>query len=161
MQKVAPFLTVDGDPYPIIDSKTGHIMWMVDGYTTMANYPYAERQSLSSLTHTSVRKGQADTQINYIRNSVKATVDAYDGAVQLYQWDYKDPVLKAWMRSSRAWSSRVGRCRRRSVSTCATRRTCSTCSAGCSRSTTCRPGRVLQRQRPLGGAVGPVHAVGR
>jgi uncharacterized membrane protein (UPF0182 family) len=63
----------------------------------MANYPYSERQSLSDLTHTSLRKGQKNTQINYIRNSVKATVDAYDGTVTLYQWDNKDPLLKAWM----------------------------------------------------------------
>jgi hypothetical protein len=98
VQKVAPFLTLDGDPYPIVDQQTGHIVWMVDGYTTMANYPYSERQSLSQLTHTSLQSGQKDTQINYIRNSVKATVDAYDGTVTLYQWDKNDPILKAWMK---------------------------------------------------------------
>jgi uncharacterized protein len=98
VQKVAPFLTVDGDPYPIVDSATGHIVWMVDGYTTMANYPYSERQSLSDLTGTSLRKDQKDTQINYIRNSVKATVDGYDGTVTLYQWDKQDPILKTWMK---------------------------------------------------------------
>jgi uncharacterized membrane protein (UPF0182 family) len=97
VEKVAPFLTIDGDPYPIVDQATGHMVWMVDGYTTIANYPYSERQSLSDLTHTSLRKDQKNTQINYIRNSVKATVDAYDGTVHLYQWDSKDPVLKAWM----------------------------------------------------------------
>src|SRR3954468_11162331 len=96
VEKVAPFLTVDGNPYPFVDSKSGHIMWMVDGYTTMANYPYSERRSLSELTHTSLRQNQKDTQINYIRNSVKATVDAYDGTVKLYAWDESDPVLKAW-----------------------------------------------------------------
>jgi uncharacterized membrane protein (UPF0182 family) len=98
LEKVAPFLTVDGDPYPIVDPDTGHIVWILDGYTTMANYPYSERQSLSDLTHTSLQKGQKDTQINYIRNSVKATVDAYDGTVTLYQWDKSDPVLKTWMK---------------------------------------------------------------
>ncbi len=97
VEKVAPFLTVDGDPYPVVDSKSGHIVWMVDGYTTMANYPYSQRQSLSDLTHTSLQQGQKDRQINYIRNSVKATVDAYDGTVTLYQWDDQDPILKAWM----------------------------------------------------------------
>lgn len=97
IEKLAPFLTVDSDPFPFIDTKTGHIVWMVDGYTTMANYPYSERKNLSDLTHTSVRAGQKDTQINYIRNSVKATVDAFDGTVHLYQWDTKDPILKAWM----------------------------------------------------------------
>jgi len=96
VQKVAPFLTVDGDPYPVVDGKTGHIVWIVDGYTTMANYPYSERQSLSELTGTSLRRDQKNTQINYIRNSVKATVDGYDGTVKLYNWDSKDPVLKAW-----------------------------------------------------------------
>jgi uncharacterized protein len=97
VEKIAPFLTVDGDPFPFVDQATGHIMWMLDGYTTMANYPYSERQSLSALTGTSLRQGQKDTQINYIRNSVKATVDAYDGTVTLYGWDTSDPVLKAWM----------------------------------------------------------------
>jgi uncharacterized membrane protein (UPF0182 family) len=98
LKKVAPFLTVDGDPYPIVDKQTGHIVWMLDGYTTMANFPYSERQSLSDLTHTSLRQGQKDTQINYIRNSVKATVDAYTGKVTLYDWNSSDPVLKSWMK---------------------------------------------------------------
>ena len=98
MQKVAPFLTVDGDPYPIVNTATGHIQWIVDGYTTMANFPYSERQSLAKVTGTSLRTDQKDTQINYIRNSVKAVVDAYDGTVTLYQWDAQDPVLKAWMK---------------------------------------------------------------
>jgi len=87
---------VDGDPYPVVDQKSGHIVWIVDGYTTMANYPYSERQSLAKITGTSLRQGQKDTQINYIRNSVKATVDAYTGKVTLYQWDTQDPVLKTW-----------------------------------------------------------------
>lgn len=101
VQKVAPFLKVDGDPYPIVDTATGDIVWMVDGYTTMQNFPYSERQSLSSLTNDSLAATnktakQPDDTINYIRNSVKATVDAYTGKVTLYQWDTADPVLKAW-----------------------------------------------------------------
>jgi uncharacterized membrane protein (UPF0182 family) len=100
--KVAPFLKVDSDPYPIVDSQTGHIVWIVDGYTTTNNYPYSERQSLSSLTNDSLSQSdktaqQPNDSINYIRNSVKATVDAYTGKVTLYQWDGSDPVLKAWM----------------------------------------------------------------
>jgi uncharacterized membrane protein (UPF0182 family) len=100
VEKVAPFLRVDGDPYPaVID---GRVQWIVDGYTTIANYPYSERQSLSdlttdSLTATNRTASQADSQVNYIRNSVKATVDAYSGKVTLYQWD-DDPVLKSWMK---------------------------------------------------------------
>ena len=101
VEKVAPFLTVDGDPYPAVVD--GHIVWIVDAYTTIANYPYSERQSLSdltsdSLTATNRTATQANSDINYIRNSVKATVDAYTGKVTLYQWDEQDPVLKTWMK---------------------------------------------------------------
>jgi uncharacterized protein len=101
VKKVAPFLTVDGDPYPIIDDATGDIVWMVDGYTTLSNFPYSEQQSLSNLTDDSLTAAnktasQPNDQINYIRNSVKATVDAYTGKVTLYSWDNQDPVLKAW-----------------------------------------------------------------
>ncbi|MGH8963379.1 MAG: UPF0182 family protein [Jatrophihabitantaceae bacterium] len=102
VKKVAPYLTVDSDPYPIVDQSSGDIVWMVDGYTTLNNYPYSERQSLSSLTQDSLSANnktasQPNDSINYIRNSVKATVDAYTGKVTLYQWDNQDPVLKAWM----------------------------------------------------------------
>jgi len=96
VEKVAPFLTVDGDPYPVVSG--GHVVWIVDAYTTMANFPYSERESLSDLTGTSLANNQSSKQINYIRNSVKATVDAYDGTVTLYQWDQHDPVLNAWMK---------------------------------------------------------------
>ena len=101
VEKVAPFLTVDGDPYPAVVG--GHVVWILDGYTTLANYPYSERQSLSdltsdSLTATNRTASQANSDINYIRNSVKATVDGYTGKVTLYQWDDNDPVLKTWER---------------------------------------------------------------
>jgi uncharacterized membrane protein (UPF0182 family) len=103
VQKAAPYLTVDSDPFPIVDESTGHIVWMLDAYTTMNNYPYSQRMSLSSLTSdsfstTDKTAQQPNDSINYIRNSVKATVDAYTGKVTLYQWDTKDPVLKAWMK---------------------------------------------------------------
>ena len=101
--KVAPWLTLDGDPYPsIVDGK---VTWIIDGYTTSAGYPYSQATSLSTATadaltanSTSVT-AQANKKVNYIRNSVKATVDAYDGTVTLYQWDEKDPVLKTWMKA--------------------------------------------------------------
>ncbi len=102
VEKAAPWLTVDGDPYPaVVDGK---IKWIVDGYTTSANYPYAERVSLEESTRdTTTGRGQIAQQtseeINYIRNSVKAVVDAYDGSVDLYQWDKNDPLLKAWMKA--------------------------------------------------------------
>ena len=103
VQKAAPFLKVDGDPYPIVDQATGDITWIVDGYTTMDNYPYSQRNSLSSLTNDALAEAnrtakQPSDQINYIRNSVKATVDAYTGKVTLYQWDTSDPILNSWMK---------------------------------------------------------------
>jgi hypothetical protein len=101
VEKVAPYLTVDSDPYPAVIN--GRIVWMLDGYTTMNNYPYSQQEQLGSLTASSLATNnrtarQADTNVNYIRNSVKATVDAYDGTVHLYQWDDTDPVLKTWMK---------------------------------------------------------------
>lgn len=103
LQKVAPFLKVDSDPFPFVDQSTGDIVWMVDGYTTMSTYPYSEQQSLSSLTSdsfsaTNRTASQPNDTINYIRNSVKATVDAYTGKVTLYDFDPSDPVLNAWMK---------------------------------------------------------------
>ena len=96
--KVAPFLTLDGDPYPVVSG--GQILWVVDGYTATNDYPYAQRLSLQGATANSYSPGgSASGQINYIRNSVKATVNAYTGAVTLYQWDPKDPVLNTWMKA--------------------------------------------------------------
>jgi len=101
--KVAPWLTLDGDPYPaIVDGK---VQWIIDGFTTSAGYPYAQTTALGSATADALTANstsitaQANKNINYIRNSVKATVDAYDGTVVLYQWDEKDPVLKTWMKA--------------------------------------------------------------
>jgi uncharacterized protein len=103
VQKIAPFLKIDSDPFPFVDPASGDIVWMVDAYTTMASYPYSEKESLSTLTSDSLSvtnktASQPNDQINYIRNSVKATVDAYTGKVTLYDWDATDPVLKAWMK---------------------------------------------------------------
>jgi uncharacterized membrane protein (UPF0182 family) len=96
VSKVAPYLTIDSDPYPsVVDGK---VVWVVDGYTTSANYPYSKVQSLSeSIADTyTPRPAYPVDDINYIRNSVKATVDAYDGSVTLYAWDEEDPLLKTW-----------------------------------------------------------------
>ena len=101
--KVAPWLTLDGDPYPaIVDGK---VQWIIDGFTTSAGYPYSQTTALGSATADALTANstsitaQSNKNINYIRNSVKATVDAYDGTVVLYQWDEKDPVLKTWMKA--------------------------------------------------------------
>ncbi|MBG0739487.1 UPF0182 family protein [Paeniglutamicibacter antarcticus] len=100
--KVAPYLTIDGNPYPaLID---GRVKWIVDGYTTSAAYPYSQQQQLESATTDSLTSKTGtgalpNSSINYIRNSVKATVDAYDGSVSLYAWDAEDPILKAWQKA--------------------------------------------------------------
>jgi uncharacterized membrane protein (UPF0182 family) len=101
--KVAPWLTLDGDPYPAVVG--GKIVWIVDGYTTSAGYPYSEGTSLADATTDALTRNsasitaQGNQRVSYIRNSVKATVDAYNGTVTLYQWDEKDPVLKSWMKA--------------------------------------------------------------
>ncbi|SFP10542.1 hypothetical protein SAMN05421810_101963 [Amycolatopsis arida] len=96
VRKVAPWLTVDGDPYPaVID---GRIKWIVDGYTTISNFPYSQQTQIDDATQDTlagVARQQSRT-VNYIRNSVKATVDAFDGNVDLYTANEDDPVLKAW-----------------------------------------------------------------
>ena len=104
VKQIAPFLTVDTKTYPMVDSRTGRILWIVDGYTTLTKYPYAQQTSLSDATGSrqqvapgqQAQRRQVDEKVGYIRNSVKATVDAYDGSVHLYQVDEKDPVLNAW-----------------------------------------------------------------
>ncbi|MFJ9348938.1 UPF0182 family protein [Streptomyces sp. NPDC101237] len=104
VEAVAPWLTIDGDAYPAIVD--GRIQWIVDAYTTSNGYPYASRTTLGdttadSLTATNNSRAVVaqQNQVNYIRNSVKATVDAYSGQVKLYQWDTEDPVLKTWMKA--------------------------------------------------------------
>ncbi|WP_432119248.1 UPF0182 family membrane protein [Streptomyces sp. bgisy032] len=104
VEAVAPWLTIDGDAYPAVVN--GRIQWIVDAYTTTNGYPYSSRTTLGdttadSLTATNDNRAVVaqQNQVNYIRNSVKATVDAYSGQVNLYQWDTKDPVLKTWMKA--------------------------------------------------------------
>ena len=101
--KVAPWLTLDGNIYPsIVD---GRILWIVDGYTTSNGYPYSKKTNLATATtntistNTTAVSALASRNISYMRNSVKATVDAYDGTVKLYQWDTKDPVLATWSKA--------------------------------------------------------------
>src|SRR3954447_22194852 len=100
VKAVPPWLTTDTSVYPAIVNK--RMVWIVDGYTTLDNYPYSQLTSLSSATADSnevaVNRLAPDKQVSYIRNSVKATVDAYDGTVLLYAQDEKDPVLQAWMK---------------------------------------------------------------
>ncbi|WP_040509242.1 UPF0182 family protein [Gordonia soli] len=104
VKKVAPWLTVDSKTYPAVMAD-GSVKWIVDGYTTLDNYPYAQRTSLQDATADAQELNQGQTgrtqvnrQVSYVRNSVKATVDAYTGKVELYQFDQNDPVLKTWMK---------------------------------------------------------------
>jgi len=98
VKKAAPYLTVDSDPYPAIVD--GDLLWIVDAYTTTANYPYSTVQQLSTTiadTNTQAQLYPTDS-LNYIRNSVKATVNAYNGEVTLYAWDDEDPLLETWQK---------------------------------------------------------------
>lgn len=98
--KVAPYLTLDGRVYPAVVD--GRVKWIVDGYTTSEDYPYSQMTNLGDATQDSTTvtsqtiHGLNPQRANYIRNSVKATVDAYDGSVDLYVWDKSDPIIKAW-----------------------------------------------------------------
>ena len=99
VEKAAPWLTVDGDAYPAVVE--GRIVWIVDGYTTSDSYPYSNRVSLNDVTSDAqTSQGTVvalpEQEVNYMRNSVKAVVDAYDGTVKLYAWDESDPVLQTW-----------------------------------------------------------------
>jgi hypothetical protein len=99
VETVAPWLRADGNPYPAVVG--GRIVWIIDAYTTSNSYPYSQRVFLDEATSDSRTDRQAvvaqpQTPINYVRNSVKATVDAYSGEVTLYAWDETDPLLQAW-----------------------------------------------------------------
>jgi uncharacterized protein len=97
--KVAPWLTLDDDAYPTVVD--GRILWVVDGYTTTDRYPQSQQDSFQTMitdslsTSTETQTVPTD-QVNYVRNAVKATVDAYTGKVTLYAWDESDPILQAW-----------------------------------------------------------------
>ena len=98
--KVAPYLTLDNRMYPAVVD--GRVKWIIDAYTTTDAYPYSTSTPLEESTADSLTlqaQGvpvELPEEVNYIRNSVKATVDAYDGSVTLYAWDDQDPVLEAW-----------------------------------------------------------------
>ncbi|WP_353894065.1 UPF0182 family protein [Proteinivorax hydrogeniformans] len=77
VNKVAPFIELDEDPYPVVAN--GRVYWIIDGYTTSSNYPYS----------------QPVNGKNYIRNSVKIVVDAYDGTVDIYQFE-NEPIIEGW-----------------------------------------------------------------
>jgi uncharacterized membrane protein (UPF0182 family) len=98
MEKAAPFLQWDADPYvAVVD---GRVVFIRDGYTTTDNYPYSQRILLDvAARRTDPEARGVHGEGNYIRNSVKAVVDAYDGTTTLYAFDETDPVLRAWRRA--------------------------------------------------------------
>lgn len=82
--EIAPFLTFDSDPYIVVVD--GHLYWILDAYTTGSTYPYSEAQPF----------GSNQNSINYIRNSVKVVIDAYEGTPTFYIADPNDPIIKAY-----------------------------------------------------------------
>lgn len=91
LRAVAPFLQWDADPYAVA-LPNGRLVYLVDGYTTTNRFPNAERASTSNMPSGSGLRGN----FNYVRNSVKAVVDAYDGTVKLYVLNDKDPLIRAY-----------------------------------------------------------------
>ncbi len=99
VEEVAPWLTLDQNAYPAIVD--GRLVWILDGYTTSDSYPNSQLFSLQRLisdAQTQNDRLQPDRAVNYIRNSVKAIVDATDGTVDLYAWDETDPLLQTYAR---------------------------------------------------------------
>jgi uncharacterized membrane protein (UPF0182 family) len=89
VEALAPFLTFDRDAYPVVVD--GRISWVIDAYTTTSRYPYAQRAVVDGLEGSGL-----NSRFNYIRNPVKAVVDAYDGTVTFYVVDDSDPIIRAW-----------------------------------------------------------------
>ena len=92
VQTIAPFLQYDGDPYAAVVGGRLDFIW--DAYTTTDLFPYSERVDLGTATN-----GAMSGQVNYIRNSVKVVVDAYDGTVKFYVVDQSDPLIRVWERA--------------------------------------------------------------
>ncbi|HEX4493206.1 MAG TPA: UPF0182 family protein [Acidimicrobiia bacterium] len=90
VQKAAPFLKLDADPYPVVIN--GRVEWVVDGYTTTNRFPYSQSLHPDGVSG----KSGLDSTFNYVRNSVKATVDAYNGTITFYVIDSKDPIIRAY-----------------------------------------------------------------
>jgi uncharacterized protein len=90
VRKLAPFLRYDSDPYPVIAG--GRVQWVIDAYTTSNRYPYGQSASTGQLRPNS----GLNEPLNYVRNSVKAVVDGYDGTVSFYVVDPTDPMIQVW-----------------------------------------------------------------
>lgn len=94
IREVAPFLSFDADPYPVLTN--GRIVYMIDAYTTTSNYPNAQRAETGNVPSNG---GLAGQRFNYVRNSIKGVVDTYDGTVDLYVVDPSDPMAMAYQKA--------------------------------------------------------------
>lgn len=91
--RAAPFLDLDDDPYiAVVD---GRLVWIIDAYTSTSNYPYSQRFDANSVVGAE-ESGALAGNVNYVRNSVKVVVDAYDGTMDLHVVDEKDPMIQTW-----------------------------------------------------------------
>ena len=90
VSKIAPFLQYDSDPYPVVVK--GEVSWVIDAFTTSTRYPYAQSANIDQISFGS----GLNRSFNYVRNSVKAVVNAYSGDVTFYIVDSVDPIAKAW-----------------------------------------------------------------
>ncbi len=93
VQRAAPFLSLDHDAYPA--AVDGRLVWILDAYTTTSYYPYSQRFDMDTIVDRE-EDGTLSGQANYIRNSVKIVVDAYDGTMDFYVVDEEDPLIRAW-----------------------------------------------------------------
>lgn len=93
VERLAPFLRFDADPYPVVVD--GSVQWVLDAYTISDRYPYAQQANIDQLTP----GGGLNASFNYVRNSVKAVVDAFTGDVTFYVVDDADPIIAAWSRA--------------------------------------------------------------
>ena len=155
VQKVAPFLKVDGDPYPVRRQTTGHIVWMVDGYTTMANYPYSERQSLSSLTTDSLTHERTGPPASRTaRSTTSATRSRPRSTPTTARCTSTTGTAttrcsRRGRRSSPAWSSRSPTCRSRAGARAVPGGPVRGAARAARQLPRRRPGDVLQRQRQV------------
>lgn len=92
--RAAPFLALDSDPYPVVSGD--RVVWILDAYTTSEWYPYSERFALDGMVVRPELAGTLTGNANYVRNSVKVVVDAYNGSMDFYVVDESDPVIQAW-----------------------------------------------------------------
>ncbi len=94
VRRAAPFLSLDSDPYAA--TVDGRLVWILDAYTTSSWYPYSQRYPAGESVVENGASGVLSGDVNYVRNSVKVVVDAYDGSMKFYIVDEEDPLAQAW-----------------------------------------------------------------